>query len=165
LKPPSHDKTNRIPQNLCYNKLVTLYYADKSGASTPLSAVQLNYQSSVSNTNYELWSSSTPYVNLDGISKLLNITFNAVDNNQNFVQDLRNITVNASGPKPTSTSIPPPYATPTGFGKDVTNYLAAARGGEAANAKTFMFNNIEVTGAAVGTIVAAQSYANPEYVE
>jgi len=149
-------------QNLCYNKLVTLYYNDKSGASTPLSAVQLNYQSSVSDTNYELWSSNTPYVNLDGISNLLNITFNAVDINQIFVQDLRNITVNPSGPKPTSTSIPPPYATPTGFSKDISNFLAAAKGSEAAKAKRFMFNNIEVTGAAVGTIVAAQSYANPE---
>jgi len=93
---------------------------------------------------------------------LLNITFNAVDINQIFVQDLRNITVNPSGPKPTSTSIPPPYATPTGFSKDISNFLAAAKGSEAAKAKRFMFNNIEVTGAAVGTIVAAQSYANPE---
>jgi len=70
--------------------------------------------------------------------------------------------VNASGPKPTSTAIPPPYATPTGFSKDITNFLAAAKGSEAAKAKRFMFNNIEVTDAAVGTIVAAQSYANPE---
>lgn len=55
-----------------------------------------------------------------------------------------------------------PYATPTGFGKDISNFLAAAKGSEAALAKKRMFNNIEVTDAAVGTVVAAQSYANPD---
>lgn len=80
-----------------------------------------------------------------------------------YVENLSNITVTASGAKPSTTTIPAPYATPTGFGKDITNFLAASKGSEVAISKRRMFNNIEVTGAAIGTVIAAQSYANPDY--
>lgn len=148
--------------DLFRTRVVTLYYDNANGDSTPLSAVQLGYQESIANTNYEFWTSSTPYINLDGIKSLLNLTFQATDIGQTYVQNLSNITVKTSGPKPSTSTIPAPYATPTGFGKDITNFLAAAKGSEAAIAKRRMFNNIEVTDAAIGTVVAAQSYANPE---
>ena len=62
---------------------------------------------------------------------------------------------------PTGTA-PKPYASPSGFAKDITKFLAPDAASEAGIALTRMFLNIEVTDAANGTIVAAQSYANPE---
>lgn len=122
----------------------------------------MNYLSSIADTNYELWGATTPNINLDGISTLLNITYAATDIDEFFSETL-NTTVVASGAKPTKATIPAPYATPTGFSNDITKFLAVTAGSEAVIAKKRMFNNIEVTEAASGTIVAAQSYANPDY--
>lgn len=69
----------------------------------------------------------------------------------------------ASGPPPTISSAPKPYASPTGFAQDITSWLRVKNGGvQIPLAKKLMFDNIEVTNAVKGSVVAAQSYANPE---
>jgi len=149
--------------NLDYNKVVTLFYSNAQNLSTPLASVALGYSSSISDTNYEFWSGYLP-IYIDGITELLNLTFQATDVGQTYVEQL-GINVSPSGaPAPTYTaSIPPPYASPTGLANDITNWLAGSGTSEAAIAKAFMFLNINpnVTGAANGTVVAAQS--GPSY--
>lgn len=155
--------TKLIPsENLDYDKIVTLYYTNAQGVSTPLSALGFGYYSSIPNTNWEIWGTSTPDVNLDGITTLLNITYMATDIGQTYVQQL-NIPIVSSGPVPTSASPPLPYASPTGFADDITQWLAPVPGSEAALAKTLMLRNINVPGAANGTVIAAQSYTDPDY--
>jgi len=152
-------------KNVCYNKIVTVYFSNALGQATPLSVVSLGYQGNVPNTpiyTWELWGSSTPQVNLDGITALLNVTFQALDIGQTYVSIL-NIPVTASGPPPTTTSIPAPYATPRGFSQDITNFLAPTNTSEVGVSKTLMFNNINVPGAANGTVTAAQSHESPDY--
>ena len=144
-----------------YNKVVSLYYTDSQGQSTPLSVVTLNYQSSLAG-NFELWSSSTP-IFIDGITKLLNLTFQATDIGQTYNQIL-NLPVNATGaPAPTLPGPPAPYATPKGFGDDITSWLSINIASEAETAFARMFLNINpaVPGAAEGTVVAARS--GPSY--
>ncbi|KAF2104180.1 hypothetical protein NA57DRAFT_30202 [Rhizodiscina lignyota] len=58
---------------------------------------------------------------------------------------------------------PTPYATPTGLASDITSYLEASSSSEAGLAKTLMFANIDVDNSANGTVIAAQSYSNPNY--
>ncbi|KAI9727539.1 MAG: glycoside hydrolase 15 protein [Chrysothrix sp. TS-e1954] len=150
-------------KNLDYDKIVTLYYTNADNISTPLSAVQLAYEQDVVDVDgWEYWGSSTPHVNLDGITRMLNLTFRATDLGQTLTQTL-NLPVNATGPPPTSSIIPAPYATPTGFSQDVTAFLAPSNGSEAGIAKTNMLKNFNVTGAADGTVIAAQSYTDPDY--
>ena len=147
-------------KNTDYDKLVYLYYSNKAGKVTPLTVVQMGYVSSITG-GFEIWAASTSDIQYDGISTLVNITYSATDVGD-FYSEVLNIPVVASGAKPPSTVSPLPYAAPTGFSSDITKFLAAQAGSEAVIAKKRMFNNIEVTGAALGTIVAAQSYANPE---
>jgi len=144
-----------------YNKIVTLYYSNGAGVVTPLSVITFGYTSDTAN-HYEIWSANTPDVYLDGITQLLNITYQALDVGKVFVQVL-NINVVATGAAPTTTAPPVPYATPRGFANDITQWLAARQGSEAAIAKTLMFDNINIPGAAPGTVIAAQSYTAPDY--
>jgi len=148
--------------NVNYNKVVTLYYTDSQGVSTPLTSLALGYNSSIPNTNYEFWSASTP-VYLDGITQLLNLTYQAKDIGQTYVQQLQ-LPVKASGNAPPSpAAIPAPYATPNGFSDDITSWLAPKSGSQADFSKTRMFLNInpDIDGAAKGTVVAARS--GPSY--
>ncbi|KAF7846537.1 hypothetical protein BT93_L4186 [Corymbia citriodora subsp. variegata] len=144
--------------NLDYDKVVTLYYTNRQNVSTPLAAISLGYNSSVSNTNWEIWGASTP-VYIDGITEFLNLTYQATDLGDTYVQQL-DIAVIASGDAaPSAAAAPSPYATPSGFSDDITQWLQAAKGSESAIAKTRMFINInpDVEGAVNGTVVAAQS--------
>jgi glucoamylase len=148
--------------NVNYNKVVTLYYTDSQGVSTPLTSLALGYNSSIPNTNYEFWSASTP-VYLDGITELLNLTYQAKDIGQTYVQQLQ-LDVKASGNAPPSpAAIPAPYASPNGFSDDITSWLAPKNGSQAEFSKTRMFLNInpDIDGAAKGTVVAARS--GPSY--
>lgn len=138
-----------------------LFYTNADGDATALTVIQLSYQSDVANTNFEIWGANTPNVYLDGISKITNITFQATDTGQTFNQQL-NLAITASGSTPTTSSIPAPYATPTGFSDDISTYLAASSGSNAALAKQYMFLNIDVANAANGTVIAAQSYTAPD---
>ena len=93
---------------------MNLYYTDGAGASTPLSVISLGYQSDASPGTWENWGAST-VVYVDGITSLLNVTYDAVDVGQVYDQILR-LKVNASGaPIPTPAGPPAPYATPLGF--------------------------------------------------
>jgi len=152
-------------QNVNYNKIVTVYYTNALGQSTPLSVIQLGYQGNAPGVpiyTWELWGASTPQVNLDGITTLLNVTFRALDIGQTYVSVL-NLPVTASGPLPTTTSLPAPYATPKGFSQDITNFLAPINNSQAGVSKARMFNNINVPGSANGTVTAAQSHVDPDY--
>ena len=151
-------------QNIDYDKVVTLFYTNRQDVSTALSAVALNYNASVEN-NFELWASSTP-IYFDGITRLLNITFQDTDSGKAYVQIL-NLPVSASGaPEPTPNVTPPlPYATTSRFSNDITQWLAPHGNSAAGLAKSLMFTNInpDITGAAAGTVVAAQS--GPSYAQ
>ena len=144
-----------------YDKIVQLYYTNADDVNTALTVIQLGYSSDVPNSNFEYWFASTPEVNLDGITHLTNLTYQATDIGQTYSAQLGQ-TVTPSGPAPTTTTLPAPYASPTGFSQDITDWLAPANGSQASNAKTFMFNNIEIPNAANGTVIAAQSYNAPD---
>ncbi|KAH9826392.1 glycoside hydrolase family 15 protein [Teratosphaeria destructans] len=144
--------------NLDYNKVVTLYYTNRQNESTPLSSLTFAYSGAIAGTNWERWTTSTP-VYIDGITHLLNLTFQATDIGQTYVQTL-NRPVTASGaPEPTLPAPPAPYATPEGFGDDITAWLAVNATGETETAFRRMFLNINpaVEGAAKGVVVAARS--------
>lgn len=128
--------------------------------STPLSVIQLGYDSSIVGTNWELWTSNNSYINSDGITRLTSLTYRATD--VTYTEQL-NVTVVASDPTLTTSTIPVPYATPTGFSNDISTWLAPKAGSEAALAKSKLFTNIEVPDAAKGTVIAAQSYSHPDY--
>lgn len=145
--------------NLDYDKVVTLYYTNQQGISTPLASIQLGYNLSVPDSNYELWGTYSP-IYIDGISTLLNLTYEATDLGDTYVQQLNGTVVTASGaPIPSPAAPPAPYATPLGLGSDITAWLIANASSEAELAKTRMFLNINpgVDGAVNGTVVAAQS--------
>jgi len=99
---------------------------------------------------------------VDGITELLNITYDAVDISQTYDQIL-DIKVTATGAPPPTTVAPKPYATPRDFSPDITTWLAPNANSEAGISKARMFNNIEIPGAALGTVIAAQSYTAPDY--
>ncbi|KAF2482649.1 glucoamylase precursor [Neohortaea acidophila] len=144
--------------NLSYNKIVTLYFTNRQNESTPLSALSLGYESSVPNSKFEYWIAAAP-IWTDGITQLLNITYQDTDDGQTYHQ-LLDLHVKATGaPPPTLPSPPAPYATPSGFGNDVTQYLAVESGSEAEIAQTGLFRNVNpaVKGAVNGTVVAARS--------
>lgn len=148
--------------NVDYSKVVTLYYTNRQNQSTPLSVLSLDYQSSIGDGGWEYWSANTP-IYVDGISQLLNLTYQATDIDQTYDQAL-DLPVHASGSaEPTLPSPPKPYASPSGFGDDITTFLAVSAGSEAEIAHTRMFLNINpaITDAANGTVVAAQS--GPSY--
>jgi len=127
--------------NVNYNKVVSLYYTNAQNISTPLSVVTFGYTSSIGDGSWELWSTSTP-VYIDGITELLNLTYQAIDIGQTYVQTL-DLPVNATGPPaPTLPSPPAPYASPKGFGDDITSWLAISNGSEAEIAFQRMFLNI-----------------------
>lgn len=144
-----------------YDKIVQLFYTDATDANTALTVLGLGYASDVPNSNYEIWYGANPNAYLDGVTHLTNITYQATDINQNYNQQLgQNVT--ASGPTPATSTIPAPYASPTGFSEDITDWLATSPGSQAANSLSFMFTNIEVPDAANGTVIAAQSYESPD---
>lgn len=149
-------------ENIDYDKIIEVYFTNAQNQSTPLSVIGLGYNSSIPNTNWEYWSSSTP-VYVDGITELINITYAATDVDQ-FYYEVLNIAVVASGnPIPSAAAPPTPYATPSGLADDITTYLAPTNGSEAGLSKVLMFDNIDIPGAANGTVIAAQSYTAPDY--
>jgi len=151
-------------QNVNYNKVVQLYYADGSGKVTPLSIISLGWVAMADNTNngWEYWAAQTP-VYLDGLTKLVNLTYDALDINQHFVQTL-NIDVQPSGsPPPAPPPEPVPYARPQGFSSDISDYLVANASTQASISKKRMFDNISPEGAVKGLVAAAQSKADPDY--
>jgi glucoamylase len=103
---------------------------------------------------------STAYI--DGIQQLLNLTYVAVDIGQTYFETLNKNVVASGAPVPTI-PVPKPYASPKGYSKDITDWLAAKQGSQPAIAKQRMFNNINIQGAALGTVIAAQSYSLPDY--
>jgi glucoamylase len=143
--------------------VVTLYYTDSFNVSRPWTSVSLNYQSSVDGTNgaWENWGTDTA-VYIDGITELLNITYLATDTNANYGEQL-NIAVTASGTVVPTLPTPVPYAAPNGFSDDITSYLAVANDSQAGVSKLRLFLNINVPGAANGTVIASQSRADPDY--
>ena len=149
-------------ENDDYDKVVTLYYTNSAGQSTPLSSTTLNYESSIAGTNFELWGSTTPLY-YDGIKKLLNITYQATDIGETFTQQLNKAVTPSGAPIPAPSSPPAPYATPLGFADDVTNFLAVTPNSQAELSLARMFTNINpaIAGHASGTVVAARS--GPSY--
>ena len=140
---------------------MTLYYTNADDVNTALTVLSLGYAESVPSTDWEIWSASNPDAYLDGVARLTNITYQATGVNQNYKQQLGQ-SVTASGPAPSTSTIPAPYASPTGFSQDITDWLAPSTGSQAANALSYLFSNIEVQGAANGTVIAAQSYSSPD---
>ena len=105
-----------------------------------------------------MWNTSTPLY-IDGITELLNLTYQATDIGKTYVQIL-NLPVNASGAAaPTLAAPPKPYARPRGLAADITNWLSVNVGSEVETAFARMFLNIDpaVDGAAKGIVVAARS--------
>ena len=100
-------------ENVNYNKIVNLYYTDANDANTALTVLSLGYTSDVPDSNWEIWSSSSGEAYLDGVTHLTNITYQALDVGQFYSQQLGQ-SVTASGPTPTTSVIPAPYASPTG---------------------------------------------------
>jgi len=149
--------------NIDYDKIVQVYFANGQNESTPLSVIGLGFVEFVPGNDYwQFWSSSTS-VYIDGITELINITYAATDINQ-FYYEILDIPVVATGnPIPPPATPPTPYATPKGLAVDITEYLAPSNNSEASLAKVLLFNNIDVPGAANGTIIAAQSYVSPNY--
>lgn len=148
--------------NLDYDKIVSLYYTNAQNESTPLSVVDFGYSSDVGVNNFEYWTTSVS-IYIDGITELLNLTFEATDLGETFVQTL-NLPVKASGaPAPTLAGVPAPYATPQGLGSDITNWLAVKAGSESEISLARLFLNINpaIEGAAKGVVVAARS--GPSY--
>jgi glucoamylase len=136
--------------NLDYNKLVTLFFTNRQNVSTPLASISLNYIEGVA-SNFELWGSAVP-IYIDGITELLNLTYQATDIGETFVQQI-DIPVVASGASEPSPAAPPtPYATPLGLSSDITAWLQTNTTSEAVVAKSRMFSNINtnVTGATNG---------------
>jgi glucoamylase len=147
-----------------YNKIVTLFYTDGSNKSTPLSSLTLSYNYDVdgSNGQWQYWASGTP-VYIDGITELLNITYQAIDINKSYSQQL-NIPVVATGEAaPAPQAAPVPYATPNGLSNDITTWLAVGITSQLAICKSRMFDNINSAGAENGTVVASTSTADPDY--
>ncbi|KAF7192874.1 Glucoamylase [Pseudocercospora fuligena] len=150
--------TSAYINNLAYNKLVNLYFTNRQNQSTPLTSIGLSYNNSIDGTSYELWGSSTP-VYVDGITELLNITYDVVDTGEEYNQIL-NLDVVASGaPEPTLSGPPLPYATPKGFGDDITDFLDVKNGSQLVTSLNKMFVNINpaIEGAVDGVVVAGRS--------
>lgn len=151
--------TQAYINNLAYNKLVRLYFTNRQGQSTPLTSIGLSYNDSIDGTSWELWGSSRP-IYIDGITQLLNITYDVVEQGLEFDQIL-NLAVTASGaPEPALPSPPAPYATPKGFGNDITDFLDASNSSsQLITSLHNMFININpaIEGAANGTVIAGRS--------
>ena len=79
--------TQAYIDNTAYNKVVTLYYTNRQNKSTPLSALNLDYQSSIVDSNWEFWNAYAP-IYIDGITELRNLTYQDTDNGQTYDQIL-----------------------------------------------------------------------------
>ena len=114
--------------------------------------MSLGYLESIgTDGKWEFWGANTP-IYVDGITELLNITYQATDIGKTYDQIL-DIEVKASGAAaPTLPQPPKPYAQPQGFGNDITKFLSVSSGSEAETAFEQMFVNINpaVQGAAKG---------------
>ncbi|RVD85500.1 uncharacterized protein DFL_003821 [Arthrobotrys flagrans] len=150
-------------QNVNYNKVVQLYYANAKGEVTPLSVVSLGWIQMADGTDngWEFWAAQTP-VYLNGLTKLVNITYDALDIHQQYVQPL-DLDVEPSGPPPPDPpEAPKPYASPQGFSTDISDWMATSAT-QAGISKKRMFDNISPKGAVKGLVVASQSRAEPDY--
>ncbi|KAI9670683.1 MAG: glycoside hydrolase 15 protein [Alyxoria varia] len=154
-------------ENTNYNKLVTLFYLNALSKSTPRTCLPLRYSSPPSPpSTYELWATSNHEIYIEGISTLTNLTYTDLDADRTYVQNLSGIKVIPSGATPpeVDNKVPKPYATPTGFSADIDELLDAERPvSQARKAKGFLLRNVNVEGAAEGTVIAAQSWKEPDY--
>ncbi|KAI9692125.1 MAG: glycoside hydrolase 15 protein [Bathelium mastoideum] len=152
--------------NLDYNKAVTLFYTNGANESTPLASQALSYISAAPGASgWELWGSNGTDAYLDGVTQLLNLTYAATDIGQTYSQQL-GLPVTASGAAaPKGIAQAKPYATPSGLSQDIADWLALSGGNasETIISKNLMFANINIPGAANGTVIAAQSYTSPNY--
>ncbi|KZF26424.1 glycoside hydrolase family 15 protein [Xylona heveae TC161] len=152
-------------KNVDYDKIVTLYWTNADGVSTPLNAFTLGFQSQANpDWSWELWGASGSLYP-DGITSFVNITYQALDVGQTYVQQLgqKVIATGAAIPNSPQPPVYTAYATPKFFSDDITQWIAANNNSEAGISKTRMFNNIDIPGAAPGTVIAAQSYTAPDY--
>ncbi|KAJ6263083.1 Glucoamylase [Drechslerella dactyloides] len=151
-------------QNVNYNKAIQLYYANGVGKVTPLTVVSLGWSAMADGTNngWEHWTAQTPLY-VDGVTKLINLTYQALDINQLFVQTLNLNVVPSGAPPPAPPPGPVPYAKPQGFSSDISDYLKVAATSQAGISKKRMFDNISPAGAVKGLVTAAQSRADPDY--
>ena len=145
---------------------MTLYFTNGANESTPLNSQSLSYISDAPDvTGWEIWGANDTDAYFDGVTQLLNLTYAATDVNQNYAQQL-GLAVTPSGAQAPS-DIPQvqPYASPSGLSQDITSWLALSSGNtsEAVTAKNLMFANVNIRGAATGTVIAAQSYSSPNY--
>lgn len=122
----------------------------------------MDYKSAVPDTNnaWEYWKTRTP-IWIDGITAFTNLTYQDLDNGATYVKKL-NTRVKASGaPEPSLPAPPKPYATPRGFGDDITEFFAVSKEAGIAHDRMFLNVNPRLEGAVNGTVVAAQS--GPSY--
>ncbi|CAN6674817.1 hypothetical protein TRVA0_067S00100 [Trichomonascus vanleenenianus] len=152
-------------KNLAYDKLITLYWTNANNQSTPLNAGSFNFAfTDTSNSDWEHWSLNVSVVP-DGANMLLNLTYETTALGGVYLQEL-NLDIEATGAPAPSEVMPPvytPYASPKGFSNDITKWIEASKSSQAAMCLEGIFNNINVEGAANGTVIAAQSYEDPDY--
>ena len=113
-------------ENFGYNKDVALYYTNRQDEHTPLTVLPLSYDSAVpsSNNKWEYWTAKTP-VWTDGITELTNLTYQDVDNGNNYVQRLDRHVKASGAPEPFLSLPPKPYATPRALSDDITEYVTS----------------------------------------
>ena len=83
-----------------------------------------------------------------------------------YTQNLTGVQITPSGAAApeVNNKVSKPYATPTGFSADIDKWLDAAKSeSQARRAKELLLRNVNVEGAARGTVIAAQSWNNPDY--
>lgn len=145
-------------QNTSYRKEITLYFSNRLNITNPLTTLALRYHSDVPDTKYEYWNAAES-IYLDGVDRLLNLTYHAADKRETFTQIL-NIDVTPSGKKEPRPPTPPkPYASPMGLQKDITQFFSLTINAQTAKSKSAFFANIhpDLPGVADGTVVAARS--------
>lgn len=145
-----------------YDKNVYLYYENTEGDSTPLTVLAGQFLKDLGN-NWELWSISSPIYQEEGLTKLLNVTFDSITTGEVYSQEL-NIEVEQEGEIKESEKAPEPKVTPSGFYEDIDNWLNPTDlNAQSYKSKTRVFDNINVNGSVPGLVIAAQSYYEPDY--
>lgn len=145
-----------------YDKTVFLYYNNNAGESTALTVLAGEFYEELDN-DWELWSISSPIYQEEGLSKLLNVTFNSINTGDTYSQEL-NIEVEQEGEIEDTTTTPEAEITPSGLSEDIDNWLNPTDvNSQAYISKNRLFDNINVNGSVPGLVIAAQSYYEPDY--
>jgi len=145
-----------------YDKTVYLYYNNIEGESTPLTVLAGSFYEDLGN-DWELWSISSPIYPEEGLTKLLNVTFNSITTDKTYSHDL-DIEVEQEGEVAKESPTPSAAISPTGFYKDIDDWLNPNdTSAQAYKSKTRVFDNINVNGSIPGLVIAAQSYYDPDY--